>query len=372
MASDESMDLLSRAWCSSAIQVFQPSADDSSSGFKERQIVSFEKDRTMMPLPNGRSLNIDEGVFDTMPKVNYNDVKSWIWLQKSIHPELDYDVCLRKKWYSKNMIPWKGVSIRKWLKEVKQIRKEEERLHKAEVHAAVSVAGLAAALAALAAENLEAAQNKSVKDKAVASAAALVAAQCAQIAEATGAKHEQISSAISEAVTSTDPTDILTLTAATATSLRGAATLRGRHGHREKPNETSQTLHSDELGVEFGRCRASLAKGDEILVVTEDGKRRFRSVSAILNREGKVILRIKKINLLMVFSPGKESVVSELETNPLEEPEMGADGSYCISVQTSQGKIKLKIYDYVQYKKWITTMNHMLMLSSTLSRKNLT
>lgn len=26
-------------------------------------------------LQNGRSLNIDEGVFDTMPKVNYNDVK---------------------------------------------------------------------------------------------------------------------------------------------------------------------------------------------------------------------------------------------------------------------------------------------------------
>lgn len=117
------------------------------------------------------------------------------------------------------MIPWKGVSIRKWLKEVKQIRKEEERLHKAEVHAAVSVAGLAAALAAIAAENLEAAQHKSVKDKAVASAAALVAAQCAQIAEATGAKQEQISSAISEAVTSSDPTDIFTLTAATATCI---------------------------------------------------------------------------------------------------------------------------------------------------------
>ncbi|KAG6495310.1 VAN3-binding protein-like [Zingiber officinale] len=372
MASDESMDLLSRAWCSSAIQVFQPSVDDSSSAFKERQIVSFEKERTIMPLPNGRSLNIDEGVFDTMPKVNYDDVKSWIWLQKSIHPELDYDVCMRKKWYSKNMIPWKGVSIRKWLKEVKQIRKEEERLHKAEVHAAVSVAGLAAALAAIAAENLDAAQHKSVKDKAVASAAALVAAQCAQIAEATGAKQEQISSAISEAVASSDPTDILTLTAATATSLRGAATLRGRHGHIEKPNETSQTQHSNEFGFEFGRCRASLAKGDEILVVTENGKkRRFRSVSAILNREGKVILRIKKINLLMIFSPGKESVVNELETNPIEEPEMGADGSYCISMQTSQGKIELKIYDYVQYKKWITTMNHMLMLSSTLSRKNL-
>lgn len=37
-ASDEPMDLLSRAWCSSAIQDFQPSLDD----VKDKQIVAFE------------------------------------------------------------------------------------------------------------------------------------------------------------------------------------------------------------------------------------------------------------------------------------------------------------------------------------------
>lgn len=26
--------------------------------------------------------------------------QSWIWLQKAIHPELDYDLCLKKKWVS--------------------------------------------------------------------------------------------------------------------------------------------------------------------------------------------------------------------------------------------------------------------------------
>ncbi|CAD5186929.1 unnamed protein product [Musa acuminata subsp. malaccensis] len=369
MGSRQQMDLLSHAWCNSAIQVFQPSVDDCPNAFKERQIVAFENDKMLQK--SDMSLIVDEGDLRSTSQLKFDDLKSWIWLQKAIHPELDYDLCMRKKWFSKNIIPWKEISIRKWLKEMKQKRKEEERLQRAEVHAAISVAGVAAALAAIAAENLEANQHKSLRDTAVASAAALVAAQCAQVAEAAGAKREQISSAIDAAATATDAANIFTLTAAAATSMKGAATLRGRQGQRQKTKGSSPALLCDDFGFDLGRCRASLAKGDEILVATEDGKCRLRSVSAILNRDAKVVLRIKKTNALMVFSTAKESVVYELDTNPLEEPKKEADGSYCIGMQTSQGKIELKTDDYVQCKKWLTTINHMLMLSSTLSRKEL-
>ncbi|KAJ8480575.1 hypothetical protein OPV22_024302 [Ensete ventricosum] len=392
MGSHEQMDLLSHAWCNSAIQVFQPSVDDCPNAFKERQLVGFENDKMLQK--SDMSLIVDEGdLRSSTSQLKFDDLKSWIWLQKAIHPELDYDLCMRKKWdmilqqvcnvcgtknsrnfplqFSKNIIPWKEISIRKWLKEMKQKRKEEERLQRAEVHAAISVAGVAAALAAIAAENLQANQHKSLRDTAVASAAALVAARCAHVAEAAGAKREQISSAIDAAATATDAANIFTLTAAAATSMKGAATLRGRQGQRQKTKGSSPALLCDDFGFDLGRCRASLAKGDEILVATEDGKCRLRSVSAILNRDAKVILRIKKTNALMVFSTAKESVVYELDTNPLEEPRKEADGSYCIGMRTSQGKIELKTDDYVQYKKWFTTINHMLMLSSTLGRKEL-
>lgn len=117
------------------------------------------------------------------------------------------------------------------MKELKQRRKDEERLQNAEVHAAVSVAGVAAALAALAAQNtapgidgsLHQQQQQqqqpidALRGTAVASAAALVAAQCVQVAEAVGAKKEQIASAINSAVAATDANNILTLTAAAAT-----------------------------------------------------------------------------------------------------------------------------------------------------------
>ncbi|PKA50075.1 hypothetical protein AXF42_Ash021106 [Apostasia shenzhenica] len=86
---------------------------------------------------------------------------------------------------SRKLTPWNGISIQKWIKEMKQKRKEEGRLQKAEVHAAVSAIAV------------EATDSNALKQVAVASAAALVAAQCAQVAEAIGAKSDQINSAIS-------------------------------------------------------------------------------------------------------------------------------------------------------------------------------
>lgn len=117
------------------------------------------------------------------------------------------------------MVPLKNLSIKKWLKEIRKSRKDENRLEKAEIHAAISVAGVAAALAAIAAETSRSKDDNSgcAKDAAVASAAALVAAQCAQVAQAMGAKREQLSSVIGSAMSSTTASDILTLTAAAAT-----------------------------------------------------------------------------------------------------------------------------------------------------------
>lgn len=114
-------------------------------------------------------------------------------------------------------MPFKNVSIKKWFNDIKQKRKEEARLQRAEVHAAISVAGVAAALAAIATESSKHNQPNTTKEDAVASAAALVAAQCAQVAEAMGAKREQLSTVMGSAMRSTSASDILTLTAAAAT-----------------------------------------------------------------------------------------------------------------------------------------------------------
>ncbi|KAE8782311.1 VAN3-binding protein [Hordeum vulgare] len=115
------------AWCSSAIQVLQtgPKEEDRSLALVEHPVMGLDDDRR-----------------------DLSQLQSWIWLQKAIHPELDYDN--KKKWLPRKMAaPWSGISLKKWVKERKQKRKEEARLHRAEVHAAVSVAGVAAVLAAI-------------------------------------------------------------------------------------------------------------------------------------------------------------------------------------------------------------------------------
>ncbi|XP_010278017.1 PREDICTED: uncharacterized protein LOC104612330 isoform X2 [Nelumbo nucifera] len=287
----EPMDFLSRNWCNSALQVFQPVEQDQSIVHQDSLVKALENDIKSPSLNMDKSLKMDEGYLKSVPPWKSNDVKSWIWLQQAMHPELNYDRCFRKRWDYWKFMPFKNISVKKWLKEIRLKRKEEDRLQRAEVHAAISVAGVAAALAAIAAENNKQNQPSTTKEAAMASAAALVAAQCAQVAEAMGAKREQLSVVMGSAMTSTSANDILTLTAAAATSLRGAATLRGRSGLRDRINGRSPILPIEEnsnIDFDFEKCRCLLAKGLELNIESSDGKCLSRSVSIILNNETKI------------------------------------------------------------------------------------
>lgn len=115
-----------------------------------------------------------------------------------------------------------GKTVGRWLKEKREKKKEETRVQNAQLHAAVSVAGVASAVAAIAAATAAASskgndEQMAKTDKALASAAILVAAQCVEAAEAMGANRDHLMSAISSAVNVRSYGDISTLTAAAAT-----------------------------------------------------------------------------------------------------------------------------------------------------------
>ncbi|KAJ8767454.1 hypothetical protein K2173_017498 [Erythroxylum novogranatense] len=372
----ESMDFLSRTWCNFAVQTLQPELQDHQSIFLlDNQIKKLGcKVKTSFSKVE-KSVKMEEADFKPLPPWKSNDVKSWIWMQQAMHPELNYNSCFRRKWLPWKIIPFKVLSIKKWLKDIKQKRKEEERLQRAEVHAAISVAGVAAALAAIAAESSEKEDLvvSSNKEAAVASAAALVAAQCAQVAEAMGAKREQLSSVIGSAMSSTSASDVLTLTAAAATSLRGAATLKARTECKNRLNGSAPVLPIDEgnedLDFNLEECRSILANGAELHVETPDGNFRVRSVSIILNSQAKVILRMRKLNLL---KSKKESIILDMHAELYKDSDSEADTCYLIVLTTNQGVIKLDMGDdYHFYKTWATTISHMLTLSSSLNKYDL-
>lgn len=97
-------------------------------------------------------------------------------------------------------------------------KKDRARLESAHMHSTLSVAGLAAALAAVAA-----AENSSDSGKkmsmALASATELLASHCIELAELAGASHDCVASVVRSAVEVQTPGDLMTLTAAAATGI---------------------------------------------------------------------------------------------------------------------------------------------------------
>ena len=117
-----------------------------------------------------------------------------------------------------------GKTVGRWLKDRREKKKEEVRTHNAQLHAAISVAGVAAAVAASAAATAASSgagkdEQMAKTDMAVASAATLVAAQCVEAAEAMGAEREHLASVVNSAVNVRSAGDIMTLTAAAATGM---------------------------------------------------------------------------------------------------------------------------------------------------------
>ncbi|KAG1347723.1 VAN3-binding protein [Cocos nucifera] len=247
--------------------------------------------------------------------------------------------------------PYRGTSktVGRWLKDRREKKKEETRAHNAQLHAAVSVAGVAAAVAAVAAATAAASgsgkdDRAARTDMAVASAATLVAAQCVEAAESMGAEREHLASVVGSAVNVRTPGDIITLTAAAATAaLRGAATLKaralkevwniaavipvekggmgGHHNHRhnkhQKELDSNGSSLSDELVPEeenfLGLCSQELlARGTELLKRTRKGALHWKVVSVYINRMGQVMLKMKSKHVAGTITKKKKFVVIEV------------------------------------------------------------
>lgn len=148
-------------------------------------------------------------------------------------------------------------------------RVDKARAERARLHAAVSVASVAAAVAAVAVA--AAGPDADVvegMETALASATQLLASHCVEIAELAGADHDQVASAVEAAVDVRSPGDLLTLTAAAATALRGATAMRHR-AQREARSRAAVAPYE-----KAGSCRADVwCKEGALLKRSRKGKR---------------------------------------------------------------------------------------------------
>ncbi|KAI9195071.1 hypothetical protein LWI28_011373 [Acer negundo] len=305
-----------------------------------------------------------------------------------------------------------GKTVGRWLKDRREKKKEEARVHNAQLHAAISVAGVAAAVAAIAAAT--AATSGSGKDEqmaktdmAVASAATLVAAQCVEAAEAMGAERDHLASVISSAVNVRSPGDIMTLTAGAATALRGAATLKARAlkevwniaavipvekgigggggggGGNNGGNNGGGSNHgssngsfSGELVPEenfLGICsRELLARGCEILKRTRKGDLHWKIVSVYINRLNQVMLKMKSRHVAGTFTKKKKNVVLEVIKDMPAWPgrhllEGGENRRYFGLKTVMRGVVEFECKNQREYDIWTQGVSRLLTVAAERS-----
>ncbi|XP_037426959.1 VAN3-binding protein-like [Triticum dicoccoides] len=236
-------------------------------------------------------------------------------------------------------------------------RKEKARADRAQAHAMVSVAQVSATVAAVTAATSFDNQDSKLA-AAMASATELLASHCAEAAQLAGAGHEQVSSAVRSAVGVTDPGDLMTLTAAAATALRGAAALKKRVQREARSNasvipyEKAPLSWSPDIWCKEGKLLKRTRKGDL----------HKRRVSIYINKRSQVILKLKSKHMGGALSKNNKSVVYGVYSELPEwtEPGKCLPETCCFGLSTAQGLIEFKCESSSSKQSWVHGVQNLL------------
>ncbi|KAF7048717.1 hypothetical protein CFC21_057418 [Triticum aestivum] len=252
-------------------------------------------------------------------------------------------------------------SVTRWYFQHKEAakhgRKEKARADRAQAHAMVSVAQVSAAVAAVTAATSFDNQDSKIA-AAMASATELLASHCAEAAQLAGAGHEQVSSAVRSAVGVTGPGDLMTLTAAAATALRGAATLKKRVQRESRSNasvipyEKAPSSWSPDIWCKEGKLLKRTRKGDL----------HKRRVSIYINKRSQVILKLKSKHMGGALSKNNKSVVYGVYSELPEwtEPGKCLPETCCFGLSTAQGLIEFKCESSSSKQSWVHGVQNLL------------
>ncbi|KAL5213186.1 hypothetical protein ABZP36_024033 [Zizania latifolia] len=246
-------------------------------------------------------------------------------------------------------------------------RVDKARAERARVHAAVTVASVAAAVAAMASSTANPGDLEDAKmDAALASATQLLASHCIEVAELAGADHDQVASAVEAAVDVRSPGDLMTLTAAAATALRGATALRLR-AQRETRSKAAVAPYE-----KAGSCRADIwCKEGTLLERNRKGALHHKRVAVYIDKKSQVIVRLKSKHIGGAFSKKKKSVVYGVHDDvPAWWPARGygsgvfpasetAEKCY-FSLTTAQGLIEFQCEGTTQKQDWVESVKNLL------------
>ncbi|KAK8691062.1 hypothetical protein V6N13_074583 [Hibiscus sabdariffa] len=283
-------------------------------------------------------------------------------------------------------------TIGKWFHHHKELetstvkKKDRIRAENARLHSVVSIAGLAAALAAVAATGNStgaAAATGSTMSMALASAMELLASHCIELAELAGADHDQIASVVKSAVGIQSAGDLMTLTAAAATALRGEAVLKARLPKEAKKNAAISPYERSLIETHRAAGFHTQMKDQkppcqgELLQHTRKGVLRWKRINIYMNKKSQVMIKLKSKHVGGAFSKKNKCIVygvcDETSARPYrKERETSDSEELYFGLKTGKGLLEFKCKSKIQKQKWVDGIQSLLpQVSAELSMESL-
>ncbi|CAH2078856.1 unnamed protein product [Thlaspi arvense] len=266
-------------------------------------------------------------------------------------------------------------------------KRDKARVENAHLHTAVSIASLAAAIAAVTAsvnQDVLTLTESKMMSSALASASELLASHCVELAELSGAGHDRLVSAVRSAVDVRSPGDLLTLTAAAATALRGEAALRSRLPKEAKNNaaispceralpEThdclseidcaSSTTTDEHVSTQGVEELDSTCTG-ELMQCARNGVLRGKHVKVYINKKSQVVVEIKSKHVGGAFSMKSKGIVNDVcetvsDLQNGKETENAEEELY-FGISTGKGLTKFKCKSKADKQTWVDSIRNLL------------
>ncbi|KAM7531097.1 hypothetical protein LguiB_034507 [Lonicera macranthoides] len=252
-------------------------------------------------------------------------------------------------------------------------KKDKARVENARAHTALSIAGLAAALAAVAAaQNTKSSGSK--MSPALASATELLASHCIELAESAGTDHDCVASVVRSAVDIRGPSDLMTLTAAAATALRGEAALKARLP-KEAAKKNAAISPYDKGMAEAHMVAAFHSEAEEhnppcigdLLQYTCKGVLRWKHVTIYINKKSQVIIKLKSKHVGGAFSKKNKCVVygvcNETAAWPFRKERENMEAYF--GVKSAKGLIEFKCKNKIHKQNWVDGIQNLLCRTNT-------
>ncbi|PWA62863.1 hypothetical protein CTI12_AA359910 [Artemisia annua] len=353
----ESMEFLGRSWSVSSVQVSKALA---------HTYAVVGPDQHLQNQPNLSADHLETSTIsqrqplakEDSPPVSprkSDEMKELYIIHQALNQDFLSNHQLLKNGLYRNIM--RGRTMGRWIKDQKERRKHELRTHNAHLHAAEQTAHTKAA-------------------NAIASAAALVASHCIEIAEDMGAEHEQILSAVNSATTARTNGDIMTLTAGAATALRGAATLRARLQKGTTAMALGEQQSEEGKEVSVFEALNFVSKGGELLKLTRKGDLHWKQVSfkvnAKLQSEQQVVAKLKSKHMAGTFTKKKKCVVTGVYVDvpawPGREVDDSIEQRQYFGIETSERIIQFECSNKDEKHKWIEGMQQLLNCRVNMAR----